>query len=215
MPSAVSMARERRGKHIAPDLVAEVVMRGGQHRRDARRQPRVERRQQRRGEIDRRAAAVGADDDEQRVGPFEAHRRVEARIAADAEERPAGARVAPLGGRARSIGRRADDGDQLSFGLEDLYAIVAAVGDRDQRDPFDLGVLALEARRHDDHVRRLIELAGPGARLAEHFAQPAVGVDDGDLVGLGTAGEAPTARRRRRRRQAGRAPSAVLPRSLS
>ena len=165
VPSAVSMAAERCGQHIAPDLVAEVMMRGGQHRTRRGREPGVERRQQRGGEIDRRAAAVGADHDEQRVGPFETHRRVEPRIAADAEERPAGARVAPLGGDLGRSGRRADDGDQLSFGLEDLYAIVAAIGDRHQRDPFDLGILAFEARRHDDHVRRLIELTGSRARL--------------------------------------------------
>ena len=198
--------RERCGQHIAPDLVAEVVMRGGQHRTRRGREPRVEGRQQRGGEIDGRAAAVGADHHEQRVGPLEPHRRDQPRVAADAEERPAGARVAPLRGGLRRIGRRADHGEQLSFGLEDLYAIVAAIGDGHERDPFDLGILAFEARRYDDHVRRLIELAGALARFAEHFTQPAERVDDRNLVRRGAAREAPAIRNRRRGRQTGRAP---------
>ena len=197
--------RERRSQHIAPHLVAEVVMRGGQHRTRRGRQPGVERREQRSGEIDGRAAAVGADHDEQRIGPLETHGRVQPRIAADAEERPAAARVAPLGGDLGRPGRRADDGDELAFGLEDLYAIVAAIGDRHERDPFDVGILAFEARRHDDHVRRLIELTGSRARFTEHFAQPAERVDDRNLVRLGAAREAPAVRNRGRGRQPGRA----------
>ena len=93
--------------------------------------------------------------------------------------------------------------DQLSFGLEDLYAIVAAIGDGHERDPFDVGILAFEARRHDDHVRRLIELTGPRARFAEHLTQPADRVDDRNLVRLGAAREAPAVRNRRRGRQRG------------